>query len=310
MKTKITIVIAAILAIMLTPMIALADSYDFATKTVVIDTAPTVSLDDSVNAVLSGGDRRSDVRKLIITDTVTYTFTSSDRSDLGYRFSGLTDIDIADTVSVGDLGPWFLRGSTSIVNVKMPGDVGEASFEGCTSLESVSLSEDTTIGREMFLYCTRLTSVSLPVAESFFDRVFIQCDSLRTISLPSAKTFREYTFAECDLLESVSLPSATDLGERMFYDCAGPIELTLGSTVPAITNSNIAYPPGSVLYVPAAAYTAYDTDPADTVSGGSDDHWFGWPLAVIPVAAQQVANPQTGEPSWMNGAVDWLKRFF
>ncbi len=336
-KKRTWIMITLFFMIQLIPVFALADSYDAATKTVTIDTAPATyaGLQNSVQAVL-GGDPESGILKLIITNGVgSYVLGESDQrylGDSGSALTSLTHLDVAsgilmngnDDGTMGDIRDIFLSNNT-IVSVTLPGtsagtntlfscaNLEEVTMPelqatdsmflyNCTSIKTVSLAAATSIGASAFQGCSSLINVSLPLATSFGNYSFQYCTSLSDISLPSAQTFGMYSFRGCTSLSNISLPSATSLGARMFYTCTQPISLTLGATVPT-ADSSITVPTGSVLRVSGSAYTAYDTDPNDTQSPGSDGYWYRWRLVDI---TSVVSNPQTGEVSWFYKVIEWF----
>ena len=79
-------------------------------------------------------------------------------------------------------------------------------FENCTSLNKITLSESlTTIGRSDFKNCGSLSSINIPDnVTNIGDNAFYGCTSLTSITLPNSITNIGATaFEECSSLETV-----------------------------------------------------------------------------------------------------------
>ena len=91
--------------------------------------------------------------------------------------------------------------------------IGEAAFQNCTSLESITIPDTvTSIGNSAFQFCSSLTNVSIP---------------------ESVTTIGESAFQECTNLESIILPDGiTTIGESAFYGCSSlkSMEIPEGTT--------------------------------------------------------------------------------
>ncbi|MBQ6661362.1 MAG: leucine-rich repeat protein [Clostridia bacterium] len=91
--------------------------------------------------------------------------------------------------------------------------IGEAAFQNCTSLESITIPDNvTSIGDSAFQFCSGLTNVNIP---------------------ESVVTIGESAFQECTNLESIILPDGlTTIGESAFYGCSSlkSMEIPEGTT--------------------------------------------------------------------------------
>lgn len=92
-------------------------------------------------------------------------------------------------------------------------------FDGCSSLVSVSFPNVTTVGKEYndggFTDCTSLVSVDLPKLTIFHGN-FINCTSLVSLSFPELTTFHG-GFTDCTSLVSLSFPELTTLDGGYYF---------------------------------------------------------------------------------------------
>ena len=100
------------------------------------------------------------------------------------------------------------------------------------SIESVKVTNVTSIGIHAFYKCSKLTSVLFPSTTSIGDRAFYQCSSLTSVSFPNAIGIGEYAFHKCNNLTEVSFPNATSIDYGVFQSCS---KLTSAS-FPKVTN--------------------------------------------------------------------------
>ena len=132
-------------------------------------------------------------------------------------------------------------------------------FEGCSSLESATIGNRTSIiGQCAFLNCSGLTSITIPnsvaiIGESAFngcsnlnsvtfgngifnigDRAFQECSSLTSVTIESVKnSIGTYAFYKCSNLKSVTIGSGS-IGSTAFEDCSSLSSVTIGSGVKSI----------------------------------------------------------------------------
>ena len=109
------------------------------------------------------------------------------------------------------------------------------------TLESIKLSNVTSIGNGAFYGCSSLTEVSFPNAKSTGYQAFQYCSSLTEIT-------------------DVSFPKATSIGSRTFYNCSKLTTIYIGTesdTVCTLSSTNAI--PSSVtdIYVPSSLVDSY-----------------------------------------------------
>ena len=85
--------------------------------------------------------------------------------------------------------------------------IGDAAFESCTGLTSVTIPDSvTSIGWSAFIGCTRLTSITIPDSvTSIGSSAFSGCSSLTSITIPDSVTsIGGYAFQGCRRLTSIT----------------------------------------------------------------------------------------------------------
>ena len=101
--------------------------------------------------------------------------------------------------------------------------IDDRSFEGCSSLKTISIPKDLSyIGSYAFNGCSKLTSIQLPNSITTISTgVFRNCKSLATIVIPdSATRLEENAFENCSCLTSINIPQHVDfIGTNCFQGC-------------------------------------------------------------------------------------------
>ena len=102
--------------------------------------------------------------------------------------------------------------------------IGNAAFEGCNSLTSVTIPDSvTSIGGYAFYECSSLTSVTIPDSvTSIGSAAFRDCSSLTSVTIPdSVISIGGWVFANCSSLTSVTIPdSVITIGYQTFRSCS------------------------------------------------------------------------------------------
>ena len=102
-------------------------------------------------------------------------------------------------------------------------EIGEGTFYGCKSLESVTIPNSVTeIGYGAFLGCKSLKSVTIPNSVTEIEEwAFGGCKSLTTVTIPESVTkIGEKAFGGCKSLKSLTIPdSVTEIGDCAFEGC-------------------------------------------------------------------------------------------
>lgn len=150
--------------------------------------------------------------------------------------------------------------------------IGYNAFNGCTSLETITLSSNIgAIGDDAFLCCSNLEELELPEGITYLGYSFIGGTKIKSIKIPSTVTscgvsnsmgygalsyvtqLEEITFAdgmeyvpgnicwnfaENTSLKKIVIPeSVTEIGENAFRNCAGIEEITFGKNIRRINRN-------------------------------------------------------------------------
>ena len=125
------------------------------------------------------------------------------------------------------------------INIKYIGDVGSHAFYGCSSVETISLDNVTSIGQSAFEECCTESSLNgtiiLSNVPTIGNDAFYNCSSAQTITLDNVTSIGQSAFRNCKNLTSITLPnSVTSLGSSAFRDCSAMEYANIGTGVPAI----------------------------------------------------------------------------
>jgi hypothetical protein len=116
--------------------------------------------------------------------------------------------------------------------------IGSEAFSGCTSLASVTISNNVaTINNQTFYNCSKLSSVTIPNSvTSIGEGAFQSCRSLTSISIPSSVTLiGNQAFSGCSGLTSITIPNGiTSIGNQVFEGCSKLSSITIPSSVTTI----------------------------------------------------------------------------
>ncbi|MBE6332358.1 MAG: leucine-rich repeat domain-containing protein [Bacteroidales bacterium] len=134
---------------------------------------------------------------------------------VAYKYKGTMANDTTIAIKAGTLAlaNYVFEGCTTLESVSIPNSVtriGEFAFRGCTALTSITIpSSVTTIGNSAFSGCTGLTNVVIPSSISTINsNVFFRCTGLTGVSIPgSVKTICSYAFKDCTSLNPLNVPS-------------------------------------------------------------------------------------------------------
>ena len=142
--------------------------------------------------------------------------------NMAFALSGLTTVSIPSTVE--RLGMGVFAG-TKLTDVDIPDSVTgslKSTFQGCTSLENVTLSENLVeLGNYAFSGCTSLESIVIPAnVEEIEEVVFEGCTNLKSVVFEENSKLRFIwysSFLNCINLESITLPASLG-GNSEVYD--------------------------------------------------------------------------------------------
>lgn len=134
----------------------------------------------TVTGIATGCFQGSDIRSVVIPETVTYIgeYAFADCKSL----KSVTFMDNAATVTIGQRAFQYC---VSLKNIVLPAvkSLGNASFIGCTALESVKLSTGSEkIGNNCFEDCKALTELSIPKSvTSIGSKILLGCDTSKIV---------------------------------------------------------------------------------------------------------------------------------
>ena len=170
-----------------------------------------------------------------------------------YGCTSLTSVTFGDNSQLTSIGDDAFEDCTSLESITLPfvgatkngtsnthfGYIFGASSHGYnddyvpSSLKSVVITGDTSIGDDAFYGCTSLTSIEIPDSvTSIGNYAFFSCSSLTSIKIPDSVTsIGYYAFAYCSSLTSIEIPdSVTSIGEDAFYGCTSLTSVTFKDT--------------------------------------------------------------------------------
>ena len=150
--------------------------------------------------------------------------------------NSLKDITIHDKITT--IGNYAFRNSGLItINLNKVKSIGESSFESCSKLTTVTLSQSsefTTIPTKAFTSCIELQQITIPSnIQTISNNAFNGCSKLSSVTFAEGlQTIREYSF-ESTLISTLSIPSTvTSIGLYAFRHCNSlqTISVTEGNT--------------------------------------------------------------------------------
>ncbi len=135
-------------------------------------------------------------------------------------------------------------------------------FERCSSLISVTISDNVTIIGKFAFRASGLTSITIPNSVTTIgEKVFLDCTSLTSVTIPTSVTTIGWgAFTNCSGLTSVTIPSSvTTIGREAFSGCSNLTSVTVEMETPlTITENTFTNRANATLYVPAGCKTAYE----------------------------------------------------
>jgi hypothetical protein len=163
---------------------------------------------------------------------------------------------------LSSLGSYAFQNCSSLTKANLSGcdslqDISGHTFEGCSSLEEVSLSDSIlTLGDNSFKSCTSLTNfkwssglqslgyrsfngctslldpVFYDTLETIGDEAFSACLSFDSVTIPGTVTyFGEYAFKTCGVKSLVLNEGLSEMSYQAFYNCASLKSISFPETL-------------------------------------------------------------------------------
>ena len=153
-------------------------------------------------------------------------------------------VNLVVPASVGEVLPSAFRGCSSIQTVVISEGIeiiSDSAFASCINLNSVVISEGIeVIADSAFAGCAKLKYVSISHSlKSIGNSAFSYCTSLKEIIIPdSVETIGSRAFYNCDSLVTVSIPGTVEtIASETFYDCDNLKNVVIGSGVKTISSN-------------------------------------------------------------------------
>lgn len=181
---------------------------------------------DGINYELNNTDRTATVvyggysGAIVIPESVTY-------NNREYKVTTIAENAFRKWYS-GSYGYGHYSTNPNLISVKLPSSItsiGKEAFAGCTSLNSVEISEGVsslTIDASAFYGCKALNSIYLPSGVTRIEeQAFADCSSLAYVTLSDGLTYiGDYAFGALQKLSSITIPTTvTSMGMAVFYNC-------------------------------------------------------------------------------------------
>lgn len=135
------------------------------------------------------------------------------------------------------LGDAVFANCPYLKNIEIPQSVkvlGNCVFINCESLESLDLSQFTSVGKTLISGCQSLTSIVLPNYMTELSAGFFSgCTSIESCILPeSINKIGANAFKDCSNLKAIDIPeSVTEIGSKAFAGCTSLTSIIIPSKV-------------------------------------------------------------------------------
>ncbi len=157
---------------------------------------------------------------------------------------GLESVAIPNTVNLISASAFQNLAKLKTVSLPVHASIGTSAFEGCTALESVTLTEggtvapvreDAAIGECAFASCNALKRFEFPDGiHTIGPRAFQRCDALESTAIPNTVNLISYdAFESLPNLKTVTIPVHASIESGAFKACLAleSVTLTKGGTV-------------------------------------------------------------------------------
>ena len=149
-----------------------------------------------------------------------YTVTGIDPG--AFKGMGITSATLPSSVEV--VSDNAFQNCTSLRSISMPGvvSIGMYTFDGCSSLSSVSVSTALKrIGSSAFKDCSSLSSFDIPSSVISIEAMAFHASGLTSAKIPvGVSLIEDNVFRNCKSLKTVTIPSSvSQIGNGAFYGC-------------------------------------------------------------------------------------------
>lgn len=187
-----------------------------------------------------------------------------------YDCSGLITIDIQSTIQQNGnvfnastltnvetittyYSSWFTGSSFTGLKLKSFTLIGPQTnspdfLVSAATLESVDMSNVTTITPYAFFECIGLSSINIPSVITIGDNAFYDCSGLTTIDLPSVTTIGLYAFYNCRSLQSIIFgQNLATIGSGILALCSSLTAISVPASFLNAQISGASYNPGDTI---------------------------------------------------------------
>ncbi len=201
---------------------ALDYTYGFKTsgELVVNSTTGTITIDNT--------GRTEPISKIILPNPGNVSLDLSNVTNLSLQGTAYNDPAVTNVFSL-----------SSIIMPTTSYSLGNYAFSGWQNLQSIDLSNCTSLGEGALYQCMGLSSVTLGSnITTIPDKTFYLCNSLTGIDLSNISSIGEEAFYYCsDLDGTISIPDNTTIDTNAFQACTGIDSVTFGNNVSIGTNA-------------------------------------------------------------------------
>ena len=187
------------------------------------------------------------LEKITIPDSVTKFGTNAFRGCAAIKevyYEGTVaewcEIQFADIYSTPTADLYI--GGEKLINLTVPASVGEvlpSAFYGCTSIQSVVISDGIeAISDNAFAYCENLSTILIPDSvKAIGNNAFYYCRKLNEVSIPgSVETIGDSAFYDCWSIDKLSLGDGIkSIGSSAFRNCDNLVNVTIPGTIETIS---------------------------------------------------------------------------
>ena len=156
----------------------------------------------------------------------------------------LMTISIPDgTIAIADN---VFRNCTNLIEITLPPTltkIGSHTFEGCSSLTAVDLSNVNIIGEYAFSGCISLNEIAFSDKIGYLcNGIFLGCTGLRKITLPTNIAYIGCEcFKDCSSLSDITMLSVMEIDNNAFEGCSGLCSIELPKTLMHISPNAFSF---------------------------------------------------------------------